>query len=184
MDMRARDHGTGRHTDSHGEVRVTDENSVPGIEDAARLAGWLRQAGVGDDGDLDRIELISGGRSNLTYRLDLGTTSLVLRRPPLGHVLPTAHDMAREYRVLSALRGTDIPVPGTVAFCQDTDVIGAPFYLMEYVDGLVLRSREDGAQLNADQGRQLSERLADMLAAMHGLDPDAVGLAGFGRPDG
>jgi aminoglycoside phosphotransferase (APT) family kinase protein len=158
---------------------------APGIEDPARLGTWIRgHAGPAGAGELRGVELIAGGRSNLTYRLDLGHAALVLRRPPLGHVLPTAHDMAREYRVLSALRGTDIPVPGTVAFCQDTDVIGAPFYLMEYVDGLVLRSREDGAQLNADQGRQLSERLADMLAAIHGLDPDAVGLAGFGRPEG
>jgi hypothetical protein len=78
MDMRARDHGTGRHSDGHGEVRVTDEISVPGIEDAARLAGWLHQAGVSDASELDRVELIAGGRSNLTYRLDLGTTHLVL----------------------------------------------------------------------------------------------------------
>jgi aminoglycoside phosphotransferase (APT) family kinase protein len=163
---------------------VTDENSVPGIEDSARLAGWLRQAGVGDDGELDRIELISGGRSNLTYRLDLGTTSLVLRRPPLGHVLPTAHDMAREYRVLSALAGTDIPVPRPLAICQDAAVIGAPFYLMEFVDGVVLRSPEDGQRLVPDQARQLSERLVEMLAAIHAVDLEAAGLTGFGRPDG
>jgi aminoglycoside phosphotransferase (APT) family kinase protein len=158
---------------------------VPGIEDPARLGAWLAaSAGLRGASGLRGVDLIAGGRSNLTYRLDLGQGALVLRRPPLGHVLPTAHDMAREYRVLSALRDTDIPVPAPVAFCPDADVIGAPFYLMEHVDGVVLRSREDGRQLSGDQGRQLSERLAEMLAAIHGLDPDAVGLTGFGRPDG
>src|SRR6266536_1325829 len=108
----------------------------------------------------------------------------VLRRAPLGHVLPTAHDMAREYRVLTALHGTAIPVPAPVAFCPDPEVIGAPFYLMEYVDGLVLRTREDGDQVTEDQARQLSERLAGMLAAIHGVDIAAVGLTDFGRPAG
>lgn len=163
---------------------MTDDISVPGIEDAARLAGWLRQAGVSEAGELDQIELIAGGRSNLTYRLDLGTSRLVLRRPPLGHVLPTAHDMAREYRVLSALAGTDIPVPRPMAICPDASVIGAPFYLMEFVDGLVLRSAEDGRRLVPDQARQLSERLIEMLAAIHAVDLEAAGLTGFGRPDG
>ena len=163
---------------------MTDDISVPGIEDAARLAGWLRQAGVGDVGELNGIELIAGGRSNLTYRLDMGAARLVLRRAPLGHVLPTAHDMTREYRVLSALNGTDIPVPRPVAICQDNAIIGAPFYLMEYVDGLVLRSPEDGGKIVPDQARQLSERVVEMLAAIHGVDLDATGLTDFGRPDG
>jgi aminoglycoside phosphotransferase (APT) family kinase protein len=157
---------------------------VPGIEDPARLADWITSDGSADAGELRAVELIAGGRSNLTYRLDLSHAQLVLRRPPLGHVLPTAHDMAREYRVLTALAGTDIPVPGPVAFCPDTDIVGAPFYLMEYVHGLVLRSRADGEQLTGDQASQLSELLAEMLAAIHGLDPAAVGLSGFGRPDG
>ena len=163
---------------------MTDDISVPGIENATRLAGWLRQAGVSDAGKLDQIELIAGGRSNLTYRLDLGTSRLVLRRPPLGHVLPTAHDMAREYRVLSALAGTDIPVPRPVAICPDASVIGAPFYLMEFVDGVVLRSAADGQRLVPDQARQLSERLIEMLAAIHAVDLEAAGLTGFGRPEG
>jgi aminoglycoside phosphotransferase (APT) family kinase protein len=166
---------------------MTKDISVPGIEDGARLARWISSvpAGSWSDGDLAGAELIAGGRSNLTYRLDFGSgTRLVLRRPPLGHVLPTAHDMAREYHILSALHGTAIPVPAPVAFCQDPEVIGAPFYLMEYVDGLVLRTREDGAQVTPDQARQLSQRLAEMLAAIHGLDLSAAGLTGFGRPDG
>jgi aminoglycoside phosphotransferase (APT) family kinase protein len=156
--------------------------SVPGIADPARLAAWIRANAA--DGELRDVRLISGGRSNLTYRLDLGDDALVLRRPPLGHVLPTAHDMSREYRVLSALSGTAIPVPAPLAFCADTDVIGSPFYLMRYVQGEVLRTSEDGAHVTAAQAGQLSEQLVAMLAAIHSVDVDAVGLTGFGRPDG
>jgi aminoglycoside phosphotransferase (APT) family kinase protein len=158
-------------------------DGVPGIEDAPRLARWLSENGIAS-GELLGVELIAGGRSNLTYRLDLSTSRLVLRRPPLGHVLPTAHDMTREFRVLTALSGTDIPVPTPVANCDDTDVIGAPFYLMKYVDGRVLRTRQDGEQLTPGQARQLSERLVEMLAAIHAVDIEAVGLTGFGRPQG
>jgi aminoglycoside phosphotransferase (APT) family kinase protein len=158
----------------------------------SRLGRWLKDSGVpGDLGRPPRATLIAGGRSNLTYLLDVGlppepgqSALLVLRRPPLGHVLPTAHDMAREYRVLSALHGTDIPVPRPVALCEDPTVIGAPFYLMQHVTGLVVRTREDGAQIMPDQAHQLSLRFADMLSAIHGIEPDAVGLTGFGRPEG
>jgi aminoglycoside phosphotransferase (APT) family kinase protein len=108
----------------------------------------------------------------------------VLRRPPLGHVLPTAHDMGREYRVISALHGTGIPVAKPIAFCTDPEVIGAPFYVMEHVDGVVLRTREQAAAITPPQARLISQRLAEMLAAIHGVDVAAVGLADFGRPDG
>ncbi len=166
--------------------------SVPGIENPAGLEAWISENVPADrrPGQLTGISLISGGRSNLTYRLDFagqedqGDQALVLRRPPLGHVLPTAHDMSREYRVLSALTGTTIPVPVTVAFCTDTEVVGAPFYLMRYVSGKVLRTREDGAQVSVDEARHLSELVIDMLAAIHSVDIDAVGLTGFGRPEG
>jgi aminoglycoside phosphotransferase (APT) family kinase protein len=157
-------------------------DNVPGI-DGPKLARWLRANGIAS-GDLTGIELIAGGRSNLTYRVDLGSSRLVLRRPPLGHVLPTAHDMSREFRVLTALHGTDIPVPTPVAICDDADVIGAPFYLMDFVDGVVLRTREDGERLTPAQARQLSDRLIEMLAAIHGVDVAATGLTGFGRPEG
>jgi aminoglycoside phosphotransferase (APT) family kinase protein len=163
---------------------------VPGVEDVARLGRWLAENGIpGGDGALT-VRLIGGGRSNLTYRLDAGAangpgrTALVLRRPPLGHVLPTAHDMAREYRVLSALAGTAIPVPRPVAFCDDPSVIGAPFYLMDYVDGAVLRTREDADVLTPAQAGLLSQRFVEMLASIHGLDVGAAGLAGFGKPEG
>jgi len=166
------------------------EGGVPGVEDVARLGKWLAANGItGGDGP-PVVRLIGGGRSNLTYRLDVGATDgpgrgpLVLRRPPLGHVLPTAHDMAREYRVLTALTGTAVPVPRPVAICQDPSVVGAPFYLMDYVDGAVLRTREDAAVLSPAQAGLLSQRFVEMLASIHGLDTEAVGLAGFGKPEG
>jgi aminoglycoside phosphotransferase (APT) family kinase protein len=167
---------------------MTLTSTPPGIPDAPRLSGWIGESLGGEPAELAGIQLIAGGRSNLTYRLTIsgpaGERLLVLRRPPLGHVLPTAHDMSREFRVLSALAGTDVPVAGPVAFCAEADVIGAPFYLMEYVPGVVLRSRQDTAALTGQQNADLSERLADMLAAIHGVDVEAVGLSGLGRGAG
>ena len=108
----------------------------------------------------------------------------MLRRPPLGHVLPTAHDMSREFRVLSALAGTPVPVAPLVAACTDDEVIGAPFYVMEHVPGVVLRTRADTRELTESQAADLSRCLADMLAAIHGVDVAAVGLGDLGRgPD-
>jgi aminoglycoside phosphotransferase (APT) family kinase protein len=165
-------------------VRIQHVPGVPGVEDPVGLAKWMAGAGLADLGELRGVELISGGRSNLTYRLDLDGGAVVLRRPPLGHVLPTAHDMNREYRVLSALSGTAVPVPQPLANCQDADVIGAPFYLMRHVEGLVIRTMEDGEILSAEQAAELSDLLASMMATIHGIDYAAVGLADFGRPEG
>ena len=129
--------------------------------------------------------LIAGGRSNLTYSITDGTTTWVLRRPPLGHVLPTAHDMAREYRVMSALARTAVPVPRTLALCEDDAVNDAPFYVMELVDGVIYR---DGAALASPRRIRrpaaVSEALVDVLVAIHAVDYEAVGLGDFGRPDG
>jgi aminoglycoside phosphotransferase (APT) family kinase protein len=146
----------------------------------------MKGAGLSDRGELTGVTLIAGGRSNLTYRLDLGPgrAPLILRRPPLGHVLPTAHDMAREYRVLTALNGTAVPVPRPVALCPDPAVVGAPFYLMDCVDGAVLRTSEDAGVLAPGQAGRLSQSFVEMLARIHGLDVESVGLAGFGRPEG
>jgi aminoglycoside phosphotransferase (APT) family kinase protein len=167
---------------------MTVTSSPPGIPSPERLESWLSDNAGGDPGELTEIQLIAGGRSNLTYRLAVsgpaGSRMLVLRRPPLGHVLPTAHDMSREFRVLSGLAGTRVPVARPVAFCDDADVIGAPFYLMEYVPGVVLRTRQDTAALTEPQARKLSEDLADMLAAIHGVDVEAAGLGGLGRGAG
>ncbi len=110
---------------------------LPGV-DLAALTRWLDTERPGlRQGDLAG-EVIAGGKSNLTYRITDGTTAWALRRPPLAHVLPTAHDMAREFRVISALVPTDVPVPDTIALCTDQDVLGATFYLMSFVDGVVL----------------------------------------------
>lgn len=169
---------------SEGQGGVLSVPGVPGIAEPDALAKWLAGAGLAGLGELRGIELISGGRSNLTYRLDLDGGSIVLRRPPLGHVLPTAHDMSREYRVLSALTGTAVPVPEPLTICSDTEVIGAPFYLMKFVDGLVLRTTADGERLTPEQAAELSELLAQMMAAIHGVDVQAAGLGDFGRPQG
>jgi len=128
--------------------------------------------------------LIAGGRSNLTYLVDDGEQQWVLRRPPLGHVLPTAHDMAREYRVLHALRTTEVPVPAVLALEEGSAVMGTPFYVMEYVDGRVLRDATDIAQLDEAQSARCSRELVDVLARIHAVDYSAVGLGDFGRPDG
>ncbi|MER7011837.1 phosphotransferase family protein [Saccharopolyspora sp. NPDC000359] len=129
-------------------------------------------------------ELVQGGRSNLTYLVGDGQQQWVVRRPPLGHVLATAHDMGREFRVLSALAGTDVPVPGTHLLCQDDSVLGAPFYVMEYVPGTVYRSPKLTEQLAPQQRAELSWQLVDVLADLHAIDPDPVGLGDFGRPAG
>ena len=129
-------------------------------------------------------ELIAGGRSNLTYVVSDGEHEWVLRRPPLGHVLETAHDMGREYRVQRGLRTTDVPVPRVDAFCDDPEVNGAPFYVMERVDGRVLRTRHEVTALSDDDARRCSRELVDVLVRLHAVDYDAVGLGEFGRPDG
>ena len=173
---------------------MTATDAPPGIPSPARLAGWLNDHIPGGPVELTDIQLIAGGRSYLTYRLTVsgppgadgteGSRLLVLRRPPLGHVLPTAHDMSREYRVLSALAGTQVPVAPLVAACTDDEVIGAPFYVMEHVPGVVLRTRADTKVLTEPQAADLSRCLADMLAAIHGVDVAAVGLSDLGRGAG
>ncbi|MEU6622528.1 phosphotransferase [Streptomyces litmocidini] len=128
--------------------------------------------------------LIEGGRSNLTYAVGDGTGRWVVRRPPLGHVLATAHDMRREHRVISALGATDVPVPGTVLFCEDESVLGAPFYVMDFVDGTPYRSARELAALGPERTRATVLGLVDTLVDLHAVDPEAVGLGDFGRPDG
>ncbi|MFY1669431.1 phosphotransferase family protein [Plantactinospora sp. WMMB334] len=131
-----------------------------------------------------RAELFAGGRSNLTYLVHAGEQEFVLRRPPLGHVLATAHDMGREFRVISALAPTGVPVPTTLLHCADEAVLGAPFYLMERVPGVVYRNRSQTDALTPARRRQLALAMMDVLATLHDVDPAAVGLADFGRPQG
>ncbi len=159
------------------------EGPIDGV-DLERLRTYFADHVEGASGAPLHASLISGGRSNLTYFIGDGTTEWVLRRPPLGHVLPTAHDMAREYTVITRLAGTDVPVPRALAFCDDNEVNGAPFYVMEKVDGRIVRTDDDFARLTSDDARRCSEALVDVLAALHTVDYDAVGLSEFGRPDG
>ncbi|MFD7294349.1 phosphotransferase family protein [Streptomyces sp. NPDC059897] len=128
--------------------------------------------------------LIEGGRSNLTYQVSDGTTKWVVRRPPLGHVLATAHDMKREHRVIAGLHPTNVPVPEPVLLCEDEDVIGAPFYVMEFVDGTPYRTSDQLAPLGPERTRAAVLGLVDTLVDLHAVDPAAVGLGDFGRPEG
>ncbi|RLL66080.1 phosphotransferase family protein [Streptomyces sp. Z26] len=159
------------------------KDNPPGL-DLERLAAHLGR----ERPDLARgpltAEVIQGGRSNLTYRVSDGHSTWVLRRPPLGHVLATAHDMGREHRVISALHGTPVPVPETLLLCADEEVLGAPFYVMEHVEGTPYRTAEELSALGPERTRELLFTLTDTLVALHSLDPAAVGLADFGRPEG
>ncbi len=131
------------------------------------------------------IEQISGGRSNITYLVRGGGAEWVLRRPPLGHVLPTAHDMAREYKVLTALWDTNVPVPRTYALCEDGDVNDMPFYVMEYCPGVVLSDDiPAGYAENSEERRSVSLNLVETLTRLHAVDYRAVGLGDFGHPEG
>ncbi|MFE1168077.1 phosphotransferase family protein [Nocardiopsis sp. NPDC058789] len=128
--------------------------------------------------------VITGGKSNLTYTVTDGAGSWVVRRPPLGHVLATAHDMPREYRVMTALSGTAVPVPHTHLLCEDTEVLGAPFYVMEHVAGTPLRTLDEIAPFGSTGVRALADALVTTLGELHAVDPEEVGLADFGRPVG
>jgi aminoglycoside phosphotransferase (APT) family kinase protein len=147
------------------------------------LGRWFA-AEVPGAGSRLHATLIAGGKSNLTYRVTDGEHEWIVRRPPLGHVLATAHDMAREFRVMSALRDTDVPVPHAYAMCTDASVIGSEFYVMERCAGTPYRRADELVPLGPARTRVISERLVDTLAALHAVSPEAVGLGDFGRPDG
>ncbi|MFJ8148311.1 phosphotransferase family protein [Streptomyces sp. NPDC096048] len=155
----------------------------PGL-DLDRLRGLLDRERPGlVTGPLSG-RLIEGGRSNLTYAVSDGTARWVVRRPPLGHVLATAHDMKREHRVISALHPTDVPVPRPVLLCEDEEVLGSPFYVMEFVEGTPYRTADQLAPLGPERTRAAVLNLVDTLVELHAVDPAAVGLGDFGRPEG
>jgi len=142
--------------------------------DEARVGAWLDANVEGATGPYG-YELIAGGRSNLTYRVtDANGMRMVLRRPPLGHVLATAHDMAREHRIISAVGSTGVPVPRCLGLCTDEEVNGAPFYVMAFVDGVVLDSPDKGELLPQHLRTAASEHLVDVLADLHAVDVDPV----------
>jgi aminoglycoside phosphotransferase (APT) family kinase protein len=130
--------------------------------------------------------LIAGGRSNLTYRVeDAEGRAWVLRRPPVHHVLPTAHDMVREHRLMSSLAPSGIPVPKTIGLCTDESVNDRPFFVMEFVDGHIVRDAVEAEQaFDMAIRRNVGDHMAETLAALHAVDPDAVGLGDLGRHEG
>lgn len=160
---------------------VTDE---PGIRTDA-VTDWLHDNVAGARGPF-RFDVIAGGHSNLTYRVTAANGDrFVLRRPPLGHVLASAHDMGREHRIIHALRDTPVPVAPAVGFCDDPTVNDAPFYVMRYVDGLVIRDRAAAdTLLTPDARRRASESIIDTMVAIHRVDPTLVGLGDLGRHEG
>ena len=161
----------------------SDVTETPGL-DLARLGPWLAEHVPGATGTGLSARLIAGGKSNLTYDVTDGSTHWILRRPPLGHVLATAHDMVREHTVMTALRPTAVPVPTTYALCRDESVLGAQFYVMERVDGVPYRYARELEALGPARVEALSGQLIDVLVALHEVDPASVGLSEFGRPEG
>ncbi len=162
------------------DTQVSDEAAPAGV-----VGPYLARA-MGEPAWTDcTVSPVAGGLSNLTFVVTSAAGEVILRRPPTGVVLPTAHDMAREHRVISALGPTAVPVPRTHLLCMDPAVLGAPFYVMERVEGLITAERlPDGFAESPAERRQLALGLVDVLADLHAVDPDEVGLGDFGRPEG
>jgi aminoglycoside phosphotransferase (APT) family kinase protein len=157
----------------------------PGEElDLAKLEPFLRSHFPAEAGSLV-VHQFPSGHSNLTYSLRLGAREFVLRRPPFGSKVKTAHDMDREFRVLSKLHPAYSPAPKVLLFCDDDSILGAPFYVMEPIRGIILRRNlPTGLEFSAETARSLSESFLDNLALLHGLDYAAIGLADLGKPQG
>jgi aminoglycoside phosphotransferase (APT) family kinase protein len=153
--------------------------------DVDRVTAWFVDHLPAARPPLD-FTLIAGGHSNLTFGVtDADGSRFVLRRPPLGHVLATAHDMGREYRIISALGPTDVPVPPALGLCTDDEVNGAPFYVMGFVEGNVLRDAKATENALDEEGRRRAgESVVDVLARIHAVDVDAVGLGDLGKREG
>lgn len=174
------DMGEGVGADAAG----ASQGDVLGI-DAARVTAWLDATVAGASGPY-RFTLLAGGHSNLTYRVDTAEgRALVLRRPPRGAILASAHDMAREHRILAGVGRTTVPVPRVLGLCEDETVNGAPFYVMDCVDGVVVSEADITREALPDPAtrRALSESVIDALAELHLVDPDGVGLGDLGRKD-
>ncbi len=162
---------------------MTAFSPVPGI-DVRRITEWFGEHVPGVVPPL-AFDLVAGGRSNLTFRVtDQADGDWVLRRPPTGHVLATAHDMSREHRIISALAPTDVPVAPAIGLCTDEAVNGAPFYVMSFVDGLVLRDAAAAEHVTPEVRRRAGLSVAETLAKIHAIDPDSVGLGELGRKEG
>jgi aminoglycoside phosphotransferase (APT) family kinase protein len=160
---------------------ATDTTQAPEGIDAGAIEAWFAANVPGAEPPLS-FERISGGRSNLTYAVaDAAGSRWALRRPPLGKRLGSAHDMSREHKVISALQATDVPVPPVIGFCEDESVNGAPFYVMDFVEGPILRVRDDAGTFPESERHEIGERVVDTLVAIHAVDVDEVGLGELGR---
>ena len=171
-------------SDQHPNDTTSTDPLAP-LVDPDALAGYLDWAVPESNGIPLTLERVRGGHSNETFFVTRGSHEWVLRRPPQGPLLPTAHDVTREHRVLSALAHTSVPVPRSVLLCTDTSVIGAPFYLMERVHGVVIRAHLPPGFANDELSRAgLGFELIDRLADLHAVDWQAIGLGDFGKPQG
>lgn len=163
---------------------MTATDPTPNGIDPERVGLWLASHVAGATSPF-QYDLITGGRSNLTFRVtDASGRRIVLRRPPLGKLLATAHDVVREWRIAAALAETPVPVADALAVCDDPAINDAPFAVTSFVDGIVLDQPEKAASIAADDRRQLAFHLIDVLADLHAVDLDAVGLADLSRHDG
>jgi aminoglycoside phosphotransferase (APT) family kinase protein len=164
-------------------VGLRSATVIHGI-DSERVTAWLTDNIDGATAPFE-FTLITGGRSNLTFTVtDANGTKYVLRRPPTGAVLATAHDMAREHKIISAVGKTAVPVPPALGVCADDSVNGAPFYVMGYVDGVVLDSADKGAAMTPELRRSAGLHLIDVLADLHAVDVDEVGLGDLAKREG
>ncbi len=171
-----------RRTNEGDNVTNASEASIEGV-DVERVTEWLGERVPTMVAPLT-FSLITGGHSNLTFTVtDTEGRRWVLRRPPLKQVLATAHDMGREFRILSALQPTDVPVPPLVDLCTEETTNGAPFYVMDHVDGRVIRNIDDANGLDLGERATASHSLIDVLARIHAVDIDAAGLADFAKRD-
>jgi len=157
----------------------------PGEElDLAKLEPFLRRQFPSEGARFEVLQFPSG-HSNLTYSVQIGEKSLVLRRPPFGSKVKSAHDMSREFRVLSKLHGAYPPAPKVLCFCDDDGILGAPFYVMEPITGIILRQDPPpGLAFSPETARKVCESFLDNLATLHSLDYAAIGLADLGKPEG
>lgn len=167
-----------------GDSTVQGTEAPRGI-DPARVTDWFKHHVRGVEPPLE-FTLVAGGRSNLTFLVtDRAGRRYVLRRPPTGHLLPTAHDMAREHRIISAMGPAGVPVPPALGLCEDPEINGAPFYVMGFVDGVIARDEADVEGSFDEAARQRAGfALIDTLADIHRADPDRTGLGDLGRKEG
>ena len=167
-----------------GDPAIQGTEAPRGI-DAPNVTAWFEKH-VSDVEPPLHFELVAGGRSNLTFLVtDRGEHRYVLRRPPTGHLLPTAHDMSREHRIISAMGPAGVPVPPALGLCEDDAVNGAPFYVMGFVDGVIARNEQEvKAHFDEAARHRAGLALIDTLADIHMADPDRIGLGELGRKEG